>query len=468
VRLTGHEVEIAPVKGTRPRGETPEEDAALLADLLGSAKERAEHVMVVDLERNDIGRVCVPGSVRVEPLYEIETTSYCHQAVSSVRGLMRDDASLGDLLEATFPCGSITGAPKIAAMRIAESLECGERGAYTGSLVVAMPGELDSSVLIRTVELQPANVQGGVGEDGAPNAGRILRYGTGCGITVESDPQEEWAESVLKTQPLLGLSGLAASAHGAAGAGNPRIRLLSSAPALTVALKETCRVAGGIVPLWPYHRARLAGGGVPESLLAAIDARVAEAAAEWDGTATKRARLTVVVQPDGSFEVDVAQRLSSLDIVGGVRIARVDVTTPPPLPAPPAKPDDRRYWDAAHHDAELTKAHQAVLVDSAGMVVDGSTSCVWIVESGVLITPPAPPAIPSVSRAFVLAQAERDGLDIRIERISWQRFESADEAFFTNAFGGAAPVRGREGAVFLAVKGLFDEVWGRSEAPETL
>ncbi len=156
VRLTGHEVEITPVKGTRPRGETAAEDAALVADLLGSAKERAEHVMVVDLERNDIGRVCVPGSVRVDPLYELETTSYCHQAVSSVRGLMRDDATLGDLLEATFPCGSVTGAPKIAAMRIAEELECGERGAYTGSLVVAMPGELDSSVLIRTAELREA------------------------------------------------------------------------------------------------------------------------------------------------------------------------------------------------------------------------------------------------------------------------------------------------------------------------
>ncbi len=139
--------------------------------------------------------------------------------------------------------------------------------------------------------------------------------------------------------------------------------------------------------------------------------------------------------------------------------------TPPPLPAQPAKPDDRRYWDAAHHEAELAKAHQAVLVDTDGTVIDGSTSCVWIVERGVLITPPAPPAIPSVSRAFVLASAERAGLDVRVERISWQRFESADEAFFTNAFGGAAPVRGRAGAVFSAVKGLFDEAWGANGLP---
>jgi anthranilate synthase component I len=145
--------------------------------------------MVVDLERNDLGRVCVPGSVRVEPLGAIETTSYCHQMVSSVRGLLRLDASVGEALCALFPCGSVTGAPKLAAMRIAGQLERGERGIYTGSLIVAMPGHIDSSVLIRTVELD----------------GDEVRYGTGCGITIDSDPAEEWRESELKTHPLLGV-----------------------------------------------------------------------------------------------------------------------------------------------------------------------------------------------------------------------------------------------------------------------
>ena len=437
VRLEGHEIEIAPVKGTRRRGTDATEDAALVAELLGSEKEHAEHVMVVDLERNDIGRVCVPGSVRVDPLFEIETMSYCHQAVSSVRGLMDPDASVGDLLEATFPCGSVTGAPKIAAIRIADELEGYERRAYTGSLLVAVPGELDSSVLIRTVELDSPPL---AAAQPSTTPGANLRYGTGCGITVESDADDEWAESVLKAQPLLGSAPAPANAH-------------------AVALKETCRVVDGAVALWPHHRARLASGGVAPELLDRIESRVVEAAAEWANTATRRARLTVVVKPDGTFDVEVAQRLSSLDVVGGLLASYVEVAEPPPLPEHPAKPADRAYWDEAHRAAEAAKAHQAVLVSTDGIVIDGSTSCVWIVEDGVLITPPAPPAIPSVSHAFVLANAERLGVPIRVEPFTWERFEAADEAFFTNAFGGAAPVRGRGGPVFSAVKELFDEVW---------
>ena len=95
-----------------------------------------------------------------------------------------------------------------------------------------------------------------------------------------------------------------------------------------------------------------------------------------------------------------------------------------------------------------------------GSVVDGSTAAVWIAEGGVFFTPPAPPAIPSVSVAYVCARAAAAGLDARVEQLSWERFEAGDEAFFTNAFGGAAPVRGRGGAGFSAVKALFDGVWG--------
>ena len=243
------------------------EDAALRAELLDSEKERAEHVMVVDLERNDLGRVCVPGSVRVDPFYRVETTSYCHQAVSSVRGLLRPDVSVGELLEATFPCGSITGAPKIAAMSIAGRLEPVPRGAYTGSLVIAVPGEVDSAVLIRTAEVTPCDTE-------VATEGTTIRYGAGCGITVESDPLAEWEESVLKSEPVLGVA------------------VTTAAPA--VALKETCRIARGTVPLWPYHRERLASGGCGDELLDAIDARVADAAALWAGAPTRRARLTEI------------------------------------------------------------------------------------------------------------------------------------------------------------------------------
>jgi len=187
VRMAGRGVEVCPIKGTRPRA-AGDADAVMAAELSASVKERAEHVMIVDMERNDLGRVCRPGTVKVDPLFEVIATPYCHQMVSSVRGELRDGATIADLLEAVHPCGSVTGAPKVAAMRAIAALEASPRGAYTGSLVVALPGELDSSVLIRTAEYD----------------GGAVRWGTGGGITVDSDPGEEWLETELKASPFLG------------------------------------------------------------------------------------------------------------------------------------------------------------------------------------------------------------------------------------------------------------------------
>lgn len=225
------------------------------------------------------------------------------------------------------------------------------------------------------------------------------------------------------------------------------------------ALKETCRAVGGTVPLWPWHRARLEGGGVASDVLDRAEECVAQAASEWADAATRRARVTLVVSPDGDVDVDVAQRLSSLDVPGGPKVVRVDIGERPPLPAPAAKPADRSWWDAAHKRAKALGAHQAVLVLADGTVVDGSTAAVWIAENGSLITPPAPLAIPSVSVAFVRAQARHAGLRVRVEPFSWVRFGAAEEAFLTNAFGGIVPVRGRGGECCERVGALFAEAW---------
>lgn len=182
-------VEVWPIKGTRPRGRTPAQDAALARALTLDEKERAEHAMIVDLERNDVGRVAVPGSVAVRPRASVVPTPYCWQMMSAVRGLVARDEQLAHVLESLFPCGSVTGAPKLAAMRILAGLEATPRGAYCGSLVVARRGEIDSSVLIRTLEAHP---------------GGFAAWGAGCGVTIDSDPQAEWRETVLKAAPVLG------------------------------------------------------------------------------------------------------------------------------------------------------------------------------------------------------------------------------------------------------------------------
>jgi len=180
--------EVWPIKGTAPRGADADQDAKFAEALQANEKERAEHVMIVDLERNDLGQVCEPGSIDVEPLLEVFPTPYCHQMVSCVSGELRAGAGFDQLLRATFPCGSVTGAPKRAAMRIIEELEAAGRGSYTGALLVATPGRLDSSVLIRTLEYRAD--------------GRAV-WGTGCGITVDSDPAAEWHEARLKASPVL-------------------------------------------------------------------------------------------------------------------------------------------------------------------------------------------------------------------------------------------------------------------------
>ncbi len=186
-------VSTDPIKGTRPRGATPEEDRALAIELLASAKDRAENVMIVDVLRNDLGRVCRPGSVRVPRLCRLERTSAVQHLVSTVTGRLAPGRDAFDLLSAAFPGGSITGAPKIRAMEILEKLEPVRRGPYTGcALWLGPDGTLGSSILIRTLVAD----------------GTRLSLHVGGGITWRSDPTEEWFETIAKARgPLRAVGG---------------------------------------------------------------------------------------------------------------------------------------------------------------------------------------------------------------------------------------------------------------------
>jgi para-aminobenzoate synthetase component I len=187
-------VKTDPIKGTRPRGRDRTEDRALACDLLGSAKDRAENVMIVDVLRNDLGRVCRPGSVRVPRLCRLERTTAVQHLVSTVTGVLDEDRDAFDLLGAAFPGGSITGAPKIRAMEILEGLEPVRRGPYTGGLGWIGPdGSMQTSILIRTFVAD----------------GRRLTLHVGGGITWKSDPAAEWQETVAKARgPLEGIGAI--------------------------------------------------------------------------------------------------------------------------------------------------------------------------------------------------------------------------------------------------------------------
>lgn len=186
--VDGASVTIRPIKGTRPRAQDAALDAALADDLATAAKDRAENVMVVDLERNDLGRVCRPGTVRVPELTRVEEHPTVWHLVSTVQGELQPGTGYGGLLRATFPCGSITGAPKIAAMALIERLERVRRGWYCGAIGFLAPGQARLSVAIRTAVL---------GSDG------VVDHGAGGGIVADSDPTSEHAETLDKAAAFL-------------------------------------------------------------------------------------------------------------------------------------------------------------------------------------------------------------------------------------------------------------------------
>ncbi|MBP6749003.1 MAG: aminodeoxychorismate synthase component I [Xanthomonadaceae bacterium] len=192
VSVRGEIIETRPIAGTRPRF-VGDDDAARIRELVGHPKERAEHVMLIDLERNDLGRVCAPGSVEVDELMTVESYSHVHHIVSNVRGRLREDISPGEAIRAVFPGGTITGCPKVRCMQIIAELEGVGRGAYTGAMGwLNRDGDLDLNILIRSVEIQ------------ATEGGRaVLRFRTGAGIVADSDPQRELDETRAKARGLL-------------------------------------------------------------------------------------------------------------------------------------------------------------------------------------------------------------------------------------------------------------------------
>lgn len=188
VRLTGRRIDTRPIAGTRPRSRAPGGDSLEMTELAGHPKERAEHVMLIDLERNDLGRVCAAGTVRVDEFMTIESYAHVHHIVSNVSGELRDEVTPVGAVRAVFPGGTITGCPKFRCMQIIAELEAAGRGAYTGSLgYLTRDGRLDLNILIRTMTLSE----------------RRLSFRAGAGIVADSDPERELEETRAKARGLL-------------------------------------------------------------------------------------------------------------------------------------------------------------------------------------------------------------------------------------------------------------------------
>ena len=421
LRRRGREVMSEPIKGTAPRvlsagreGTRAEDNRAALA---ASTKDRAENVMIVDLMRNDLGRVCEYGSISVPSLTEPRPAPGVWHLVSTVTGTLRADAGDSDLLRASFPPGSVTGAPKIQAMRVIAELEAGGREAYTGALGYASPvAGLELNVAIRTLEIRDERIW----------------MGAGGGIVADSVAERELEECFVKARPVI-------AAAGARLIEEPRVSRVAPIPALAggadrpdaaLGVFETLLVRDGSPVDARAHLARLArsvhalyGEELPDDL----HARVVAAAA-----AAQLARLRVIALPAGPITIQ-AEPLAAEPAPDPVTLS--PAILPGGLGA--HKWQDRRLL------GELADRLQAVplLLDLDGDVLEAAYANVFIVEGTHLVTPPLDGRqLPGTVRARVLALHPA-----REERLSLARMAAADEVLLASSVRGIHPARLSDG-----------------------
>jgi para-aminobenzoate synthetase / 4-amino-4-deoxychorismate lyase len=427
LRRSGRDVRTEPIKGTRPRTGDETEREAARQELLASAKDAAEHVMIVDLMRNDLGRVCAYGTVRAHPL-RLEAHAGVWHLVSTVSGRLRDGVGDSELLRVTFPPGSVTGAPKVQAMKVIATLEATRREAYTGAIGIASPiAGLDLNVAIRTFEL---------------SHGRIW-VGVGGGVVADSDPEGELAEAFDKAAgPVAAIGGRLVRRAAPDGrsawtvspptlpvplAPPPDALRHGSRPDPRVGVFETVLIEDGHALALARHLARLAvslrelyGIGLP----AALAMRVHAAAGQTAG----RARLRMLADSDGWISIDISP--------ANAEPLEVRLLAPLALPGGLGghKWRDRRLIDAL---AVQSDGMVPLLVDTDGCVLEAGYANVWIAEGDALITPPADGRIlPGTVRAQLL---EREPRAAREEPIDLARLARADSVFLTSSIRGLHP-----------------------------
>jgi para-aminobenzoate synthetase / 4-amino-4-deoxychorismate lyase len=427
VRRAGRAVQTEPIKGTRPRSGPEAEREAARDALLASSKDAAEHVMIVDLMRNDLGRVCTYGTIAVAPP-RVEAHAGVWHLVSTVSGQLREDAGNGALLRATFPPGSVTGAPKVQAMKVIAALEATRRELYTGAIGIASPiAGLDLSVAIRTFELRDGTIW----------------FGAGGGIVADSDPELELAEALAKAAgPIAAVGGrLAEPTRALAGAEPLAERALrhGSRPDPSCGVFETVLVDHGVPERLEPHLHRLSSSLTElygARLDPATEARALAVAAEAGG---RRSRLRILAEPDGSVTMTLspAATTPTAPTIAATLPAAPTLLTPFVLPGGLGahKWRDRRLLEEL---ATLAPGTVPLLVDADGLVLEAAHANIWIVEHETLITPPADGRIlPGVTRATLLAADPA----ARVQPIELARLQSAEAIFLTSSIALRHPAR---------------------------
>jgi para-aminobenzoate synthetase component 1 len=449
LEVEGGRIRTFPIKGTRPRGGTPADDAAQLRELAASEKERAELLMIVDLMRNDLGRVCRFGSVRVKRLHDLKTFATVHHLEGEVEGDLRPGVGAAELLRAVFPGGSITGAPKVRAMTVIDELEPVSRGIFSGSIGYwSACGRIDLNIAIRTIVC---------------HRGRAS-FHVGAGIVWDSDPEFEYEETLAKGRALLAALGATEWPGGRRARSpveksvpsrdrgrdgrpaRPATPSASAEPSDAKGVFETVLLAGGHPVFFDEHRDRFAAGcayfglkGAPEGeALRSAAAEAIRAAgipdgvlrwSAWEG-GHGRAEWAMRVEPPRPHMLRPEWR------------AEICATPLPGRgPESACKHLGRRAWLDALASVRAAGGDEAVLVDAAGHVVEGAVSNVFCVRGGRLFTPSlACRPLPGIVRSQVLSLARGMGLAVEEAALTAGELEAADEVFITNSLIGLRPV----------------------------
>ena len=375
-------VTVKPMKGTRPRGRSAAEDAALAAELAASVKDRAENLMIVDLMRNDLSRVAEPGSVRVEDPFAVETYPTVHQMVSTARARLQPGKGAVDLIRALFPCGSITGAPKIRAMELIDRVERDARGAYCGSIGrIDASGDSAFNVAIRTLRLTPGESANGV------RGGRAV-LGVGSAIVADSDGLGEWRECLVKGGFVRG-----------------------SAESFDLIETMAFTPDGGI-PLLELHLERMKASAT--ELGFAFDRHaVRNAIQALCFEADRPSKLRLVAARSGSFSLELADLPAPLPAPAPCAVFR--------LPVDPGdwrlrhKNSDRGFYEIGLAAARKEGAEEALFLRSDGLVTEGCFTNVFVERDGRLLTPPlALGLLPGVLRRQLIEEGRAEEAELTL------------------------------------------------------
>ncbi len=425
----GETLTTRPMKGTRPRGLDEREDARLRRTLRQDPKERAENVMIVDLMRNDLGRVCETGSIRVPRLFDVERYASVHQMTSTVTGRLRPEVGLVEILEAAFPCGSITGAPKRRTMEIICDLEPEARGVYCGLIGRIGPGRrLTFNVAIRTL------LHAGGGE---------YELGVGSGITWSSEPKAEWRETLLKSHFV-------------------QSRLPDFSLIETLLCRPLIHLAASSEPVSPANASRYL---YCEDHLN----RLASSARYWGFPFSRRRIETALCEaaaesPDRPFVLRLAlDRQGTIrltprpvePVAGPVRVGVSERRTRSRDPFLCHKTDVRELYDAEFRNARLAGFFDVLFTNEDGLLTEGAISNVFVCLAGVWHTPPLErrDVLPGVWRRHFVTETSARETALRLDDL-----RRADRIVVGNSVRGAIEVEAvvtREGVL-----------WTRTEASD--